>query len=128
MRSGFSSTGIWERNTTMESTSMGAKVIAFYKHPENPEAFEKRYFEEHVPLVRKMPGLRSLTVSKSRGKDAPYYLMAEMVFDSVDEMRAALRTPEAAATVEDVMEFAADLVTIMQVEMVDVWDPEADAV
>jgi uncharacterized protein (TIGR02118 family) len=107
---------------------MGTKLIALYTQPNDPEAFEKRYFEGHVPFVKKLPGIRGVEISRGRGKDAPYYLMAEMAFDSVDDLRAALRSPEMAATAADVQEFAGDLLTIFQVETLDFWEPESDAV
>ena len=32
------------------------KLIAFYKHPENKEAFDEHYFNVHVPITEKIPG------------------------------------------------------------------------
>lgn len=105
----------------------GAKLVVLYRTPADPAAFDARYFEGHLPLVRRFPGLRCLTVSRGMGRDAPYYLMAEMQFDSADDLKACLRSPEAAAAVADVQEFAADIVTVLPLVTAEVWDPEQEA-
>jgi len=35
-----------------------AHMIVIYKTPRNPAAFDQHYFEVHVPLARRLPGLR----------------------------------------------------------------------
>ncbi len=49
------------------------RVTIQYAVPEDPEAFDRRYAEGHVPLVLPVPGLRSFTWSKVRpmGGDRP---------------------------------------------------------
>ncbi len=42
------------------------KLIAFYKHPENKEAFDEHYFNVHVPITEKIPGLRKMKVTKGQ--------------------------------------------------------------
>ena len=32
-----------------------AKVIALYKHPADPAAFDSYYFKKHVPITKKIP-------------------------------------------------------------------------
>ena len=44
-----------------------AKLIAFYKHPENKEAFDDHYFNVHAPITAKIPGLRKMKVTKVYG-------------------------------------------------------------
>ena len=91
------------------------KIIALYRKPADIESFDKHYFEIHAPLVRKMPGLLKLEVTKVTGApigEAPYYLMAEMYFDSVDAMNASNASPEGKAVVKDLMSFAASVITL----------------
>ena len=45
------------------------KLVAFYTRPEDVEAFEKAYWETHVPLVRQVPGLLDVVVN--RFSDSP---------------------------------------------------------
>jgi len=35
-----------------------AGVVVLYKTPNDPAAFDKYYAETHIPLAKKMPGLR----------------------------------------------------------------------
>jgi uncharacterized protein (TIGR02118 family) len=96
---------------------MMARLLALYNAPEDPAAFEKHYREVHTPLVRKMPGLRSLTVSQGtvsapRG-DSPYFFVAEMAFASMADLHAALASPEGAATARDLRNFAGAGVTLL---------------
>lgn len=41
-----------------------ADMTVLYRTPKDIEAFDKHYFETHVPLAKKPPGLRSYEVSK----------------------------------------------------------------
>lgn len=94
-----------------------AKLIALYKHPEDPIAFDQHYNEVHVPITEKIPGLREIRVTKfsmtPMGKQAPYYLMCEMIYDNMDDLKNGLRSEEGKASGKDLMSFAGDLVTLM---------------
>ena len=66
---------------------MAVTMMALYKEPADREKFEKHYFETHVPLVKKIPGLQKVEVSRFSGKNAPYYLMATLYFNNKDERK-----------------------------------------
>ena len=93
------------------------KLIAFYKHPENKEAFDEHYFNVHVPITEKIPGLRKMKVTKGTGSpmggEAKYYLICEMYYDSSEALKAGLRSEEGKASGKDVMGFAGNLVSFM---------------
>jgi uncharacterized protein (TIGR02118 family) len=96
------------------------KLIALYRKPADIEAFDAHYYNVHLPLTRKIPGLRKLEVTKIAGSplgDSPYHVMAELTYDSVDAMNAANASPEGKATARDLMSFAASLVTIFYGEV-----------
>jgi uncharacterized protein (TIGR02118 family) len=38
-------------------------MVVIYRTPKNVEAFDRHYFEIHVPLAKKIPGLRKYEVS-----------------------------------------------------------------
>ena len=82
---------------------MSARFLALYETPTDPEAFDRHYREVHVPLAKKLPGLRRYTLSRDvtglRG--APYHLVAELEWDSMDDLRAAFASPEGRATAAD---------------------------
>ena len=43
------------------------KLVALYRKPNDVGTFETHYKEIHTPLVRKMPGLKRLEVSRFAG-------------------------------------------------------------
>jgi uncharacterized protein (TIGR02118 family) len=92
--------------------SPGARLIVFYKTPADQGAFEKYYFGTHAPLASKLPGLRSYIVSATPiytpdGKaSAIYSFFAELGFDSVDAIKAALGSAQGAVVVGDLKNFA----------------------
>lgn len=101
---------------------MVAKLIALYKTPQDAAEFDKKYFEEHLPLANKMPGLQLVELSRISGAprgDAPYYLMAELYFENMDAVKAAMSSPEGKEAGKNIMSFAGDLVTMMFAEVED---------
>jgi uncharacterized protein (TIGR02118 family) len=83
---------------------MTVRFLALYETPADPEAFDRHYREVHIPLGRRLPGLRRYTVSRDvaavRG-GAPYSLVAELEWDTMDDLRAAFASPEGRATATD---------------------------
>lgn len=91
------------------------KLIALYRRPADPAAFDKHYVEVHTPLVKKYPGLRKLEITKVTGApigEAKFHLLCEMYFDDKNAMDAAMASPEGKAVVKDLMSFAADVVIV----------------
>jgi uncharacterized protein (TIGR02118 family) len=88
-----------------EETDQMVRFIALYDQPEDAEAFDRHYREVHIPLAKKLPGLRRYTISRnarpSRGADA-YYLVAELDWDDIDALERDFRSPEGQATADDV--------------------------
>lgn len=96
------------------------KLIALYKHPADPKEFDTHYETIHLPLVRRMPGLRRVEVTRIANPQPggeKFYLMAEMYFDSRDAMNAAIASREGKAVSKDVVSFARDIVTVMEGEV-----------
>ena len=92
------------------------KLVAIYTTPEDVSAFENHYRENHAPLVRKMPGLKKLEVSRFFGApqgNARYYMMAEMYFADKDALFAALKSAEGKDAGKDLMGFAGKCVHMM---------------
>jgi uncharacterized protein (TIGR02118 family) len=95
------------------------KLIALFRKPSDAAEFDTHYFEVHIPLVRKFPGLRKLEVTRVTGApigEAKFHLMAEMYFDTRDAMDAALASSEGKAVTRDIMSFAADVITVFHGE------------
>jgi len=69
------------------------KLVALYKTPADIESFEKHYYEIHMPLVEKMPGLLKSEVSKLTpmpGAENKYHMMAEMYFEDMDKLNESM--------------------------------------
>jgi uncharacterized protein (TIGR02118 family) len=106
-----------------EGTAM-TRVLVLYAQPSDSTAFERYYFETHVPIAKKIPGLRSYQVSaRSPGViagDQPPYLVTELSFDNEAAVQAALKSPEGQATASDLANFARAGVTILTYDVKEV--------
>lgn len=80
-------------------------MIAIYKTPKDPSAFNKHYFEVHIPLAKKLPGLikydvgRSPIISTTGHSDV--YCIGTLHFENLDAIKAAFATPEGLACAAD---------------------------
>jgi len=88
-----------------------AKVFAMYKRPLDTGAFDRYYYATHVPIAKKIPGLRHYEVTSGpvallAGGVSPYHLIAILTFDSLAAIQAALASPEGQATAADLGNFA----------------------
>lgn len=96
---------------------MTSTLLACYRLPTDPEAFDRHYQEVHSRLGLALPGLRSFTGTKPGpgpdGAPAPYYFVAALSFDDDGALAAALAGPEGAAAVADLAEFAGAGVDLM---------------
>ena len=99
-----------------------AKLIAMYRKPPDVAEFDRYYQATHVPIVRKVPGLRGYEISRgpivTPDGEAPYHLIATLGFDSVDAVQAALASPEGEATAADLGRFATAGVDIYIIDTV----------
>jgi uncharacterized protein (TIGR02118 family) len=97
------------------------KVMVLYGPPSDAGAFEDYYANTHLPLAAKMPGVQKLEAGKvigtPDGQPAPYYRVAEVYFDSPEDMQQSLGSPEGQATVEDIGKFATGGATVMVAEL-----------
>jgi uncharacterized protein (TIGR02118 family) len=99
------------------------RITIAYAAPSDPAAFDARYTDEHVPLVRRLPGLERFTLTRPRGLagEAPY-LVAELWFDSADDLRAALKSSEMAETGTHAQSLGATM-SIWTGEVIDTLNP-----
>ncbi len=86
-----------------------------YGHPADPAKFDDHYMSIHKPLADKLPGLLSYTIRHCVSLDdspPPHFLLAELAFESQTALDTALSSPEGAAAVADVPNFATGGVTM----------------
>jgi uncharacterized protein (TIGR02118 family) len=89
-----------------------AGMVVIYKQPADVKAFEKHYFETHIPLARKLPGLRKYEVSRGPvtvvAGPCDVHLIGTLHFDDLDAIKNAFASPEGRAAAADRQLFAPD--------------------
>ena len=97
-----------------------AKIIAMYKTPTDPAAFDRYYFGPHAKLAKAVPGLKGYEVTRgpvmTPAGPAPFYLVAILTFDSMAAIQAALASAQGQATVADIPNFATGGVEILMAD------------
>jgi uncharacterized protein (TIGR02118 family) len=100
------------------------RLLVLYGHPEDPEAFDKYYYDVHIPIAKKIKGLKKWTIGKvvgtPDGSPSPYYFLADLYAESPEALQAIMSSPEAQAAVEDVPNFATGGVTFVITEIEEV--------
>jgi len=100
---------------------VAAQVLAMYNTPADPTAFEQYYHGTHIPLAKRLPGLRSYTINRgplvSPAGAPPYYLIATLSFDSMEAIQAAFASPEGKAAAADIPNFATSGATLLMCEV-----------
>jgi uncharacterized protein (TIGR02118 family) len=81
-----------------------------YKTPKDTAAFDRHYFEKHVALAKKIPGVRKYEVSRGAvatpAGPSGYHLVAVLQFDDMAAIQQGVGSPEGQAAVADVGTFA----------------------
>jgi len=87
-----------------------AQVVVMYKTPKDTAAFDKHYSEIHIPLAKKIPGLRKYEISKGPVATpvgpSGFYLIATLYFDDLAAVKAGFGSAEGKAAGADVATFA----------------------
>jgi uncharacterized protein (TIGR02118 family) len=87
-----------------------ARLVVMYKTPKDPGAFDKHYFEIHVPIAKRIPGLRKYEVSRGAiatlAGPAGFHLIATLHFDDMQAIQNAFASPQGQAAAADVAVFA----------------------
>ncbi len=103
---------------------MAARLIALYKQPADAAKFDAYYAGTHIPLAKKIPGLRRYEssagpVNLPQGPSG-YHLVANLHFDSMEAIQKALGSAEGMAAAGDVGNFAQAGVELLIFETKDV--------
>jgi uncharacterized protein (TIGR02118 family) len=87
-------------------------MVVIYPTPKDVEAFDRHYFDIHVPLAKKIPGLKSYEVN-----DGPItvpvgsssiHRIGTLYFDDMAAIQKAFSSPEGQAAGADRRLFAPD--------------------
>ena len=87
-----------------------ARLMVMYKTPKDAAAFDRYYFETHIPIARKIPGVRKYEVSQgpvaTPAGPSGIHLVATLWFDDVAAIQKAFASDEGHAAAKDVQNFA----------------------
>jgi uncharacterized protein (TIGR02118 family) len=64
------------------------KLVVLWKPPADADGFENDYTSTHLALIDALPGKKGAVASKAL--NGPYFRMAEMIFDSPADLKAAM--------------------------------------
>ena len=99
-----------------------ARLIVMYNNAPDVTAFKQYYFEQHVPLAKKIPGLKRYETSQgpvlTPSGPSPYQLVATLHFDSIAAIQAAFASPEGQAAAADAQKFSVAQMLIFEDRMV----------
>jgi len=94
-------------------------LLALYRRPEGGEeaeaTFRRRYRDEHLPLIRKVPGLRSLHVASVDQRlmgDDDFIVVTRMVFDDRASLDAGLASDEMRVAGRNLRDVAPGIVSL----------------
>jgi uncharacterized protein (TIGR02118 family) len=86
------------------------RLTVLYGQPQDPAAFDRHYQGTHAALAQKIPGVKGFVVNKLTSlnpqEPSPYYMIAELYFESMAALQSALQSPEGQAAAGDVPHFA----------------------
>ena len=95
-----------------------ASLVVLYKTPKDAAAFDKYYAETHIPIAKKLPGLRRYEISRgpvaSPAGATGVHLVATLSFDSMAAIQSAFGSAEGQAAAADVQKFATGHVDVRQ--------------
>jgi uncharacterized protein (TIGR02118 family) len=97
-----------------------AKLLVLYKTPTDAAPFDAYYAKTHVPIAKKIPGLRQYEISRSPVASpagaSGVHLVATLTFDNMAAIQAGLGSPEGQAAAADVQKFATGGVDMLMFE------------
>ena len=97
------------------------KAVVLYGPPEDPDAFERYYADTDTGLAKAIPGLQRFEAARGvatpDGSAVPYQRIAELTFEDMDALQAALGSEEGQAAVNDIPNFGTGGVTIFFAEL-----------
>jgi uncharacterized protein (TIGR02118 family) len=87
-----------------------ARLVVMYRNPKDGAAFDEYYRQTHIPIAKKIPGLRKYEVSQgpvaTPAGPSDFRLVATLHFDDLASIQKAFASAEGQAAAADVQNFA----------------------
>jgi uncharacterized protein (TIGR02118 family) len=84
---------------------MAVKFLAMYGKPDDPDAFDRHYFDTHLPLTQQWPGVDRIEVTRGvanpMGGEPAYHLVFEAWFPDLGTLQQAMQSEPGRAAGED---------------------------
>lgn len=97
------------------------QLTVLYGQPHDSAAFDRHYQQTHAALAQKIPGLKGYVANKPAAlnpqEPSPYYLIADLYFENMAALQAALQSPEGQAAAGDLQNFATGGATLVTGEV-----------
>jgi uncharacterized protein (TIGR02118 family) len=97
-----------------------AQLVVIDKTPKDPAAFDAYYAATHIPLAKKLPGLRNYQISTgpvaSPAGSSGVHLIATLTFDDLGAIQSAFASPEGKAAAGDLPNFVSGGVDMLMFE------------
>lgn len=81
-----------------------AYLVIYEGKPDNPEEFLRYYIEQHLPIVWTFPKVRRVEVERG-AEEGEIFLIGRFTFDTLEELRAAVISPERSRARADMANF-----------------------
>ncbi len=82
------------------------QILVLYNPPKDPQQFRDYYVKTHVPLCKKLPGLKGIRYTFEPGAllgaKSPYFCVCELDFADA----SAMGSPQGKAVVDDLKNYA----------------------
>jgi uncharacterized protein (TIGR02118 family) len=101
---------------------MTATLVAMFKRPEGGDdaldEFMTRYLDEHMPLIERVPGLRSSVVERVSHHYAgdDIVIITRMEFDDSEALQAGMASDEMRAAGRNLREIAPEMLTLVALD------------
>ena len=78
--------------------------VIYQGRPEDAAAFDGYYWSKHLPTVARWPKIRRITLAAGEAGEEIYQI-CDLHFDSMDDLQAALSSPERKISLDDTKNF-----------------------
>lgn len=96
------------------------KLVALFRKSESMGEFDSTFRGKIVPLLRQVPGLQRIEVTKITGAaygESKYHVMAELYFADRPALDAAMASREGKAVARELLQFAAEVSSLFHGEI-----------
>jgi uncharacterized protein (TIGR02118 family) len=96
------------------------KMTVFYTPPDDPPAFEKKYIEEHIPMVRGYANIQKVSaykVTRTIQGDFPYAYVFSGTWADKDAWKADMKSDAAAEATKHAQSFAPEFHVVVLEEL-----------